>query len=841
MEWMCEFTLEYILGVLSLSCYFRLTDWLVSELEEALVYGNLPEYTIQSEGMFQHQRNMKTCPMDMGLKLEIVMPFLGKYRPFVGRCCQKCTPKSWESFFHKHLTSLGFCNVIKITEENTRYRGWLVRRLCHFLTVCDWKLCAESTNDLQQRIFHNQRVQDVVSQKVPQGKGDAPVASMSVEQWMREVHRILCQIQASLSPFLLRLSHWALLKLLNWMFLNVILHKGQLEMVRKAAQVPDVPMVFLSTHKSQLDGLLLPFVLISQGLAMPRVAWGYKAVTPKYRTLLTRLGGVFLPPGVEQAWDSEQGALSRAVLASYVEELLHSKQPLLIFLEEAFSGAQQLSVSSREWLSLVVSVFHAGTFPDVMVVPLGISYDAAPDLIHRGQMSRSQATGPWAFLWTLCRAAWRGSSCVRVDFAQPFSLQEYITNNFFRQSCSKKCLEELLLPEVLGKCPSMLDCEKLECWSSGSQGIVALSIEQQTLVDSLSLHSLSASVSCSAITAVEIMSSLLLHKHQEGVFLSQLMQDFVWLTEEILLRNYDVGFSGRVRDVVLHALSLLRRCVSLHRLSLGDVLVSPKRTEAAVLELSQHSAALLPVFLPEAVGACAVNALLVELLPYLGSPEQLRDVVLVQEELHNKTLLLVQLLPRAFLLCKPCQSMDYYCQVVMDKLIQCGLLVAEEVPGDLFACDTGQKRFTKKLLWKVADDFGDSDSDYGEEAEKRCFKISQLESGCSLFVFLCCLLSPLLKTLDRAAGFLGALESPQPESEFLEKLHQFLLRKAKEDYSFECANWTLTTLSVHICKDLGVLRQVGGQREPILHLSKMFSSKENQDNLVKFIRQFIYN
>lgn len=80
------------------------------------------------------------------------------------------------------------------------------------------------------------------------------------------------------------------------------------------------------------------------------------------------------------------------------------------------------------------------------------------------------------------------------------------------------------------------------------------------------------------------------------------MQDFVWLTEEILLRSYDVGFSGQVRHVVLHTLFLLRHCVSLHRLSLGDVLVAPRRTEAALAELSRHSAALLPVFIQEVVG-----------------------------------------------------------------------------------------------------------------------------------------------------------------------------------------------------------------------------------------------
>ncbi|XP_054854180.1 glycerol-3-phosphate acyltransferase 2, mitochondrial [Eublepharis macularius] len=781
---------------------------------------------------------MKTWPMDLGSKLEVVTPFLGKYRPFVGRCCQRCTPKSWESFFHKHLTSLGFCNVIRITEKNTRYRGWLVRRLCYFLTVCDWKFCNGTPGDLQERIFHSKRVQDIVSQKVSQGKGDA--AGVSVAQWMKDIHRILCQIQSSLSPFLLRVCNWALLKLLNWMFLSVILHKGQLEMVRRAAKMADVPVVFLSSHKSELDGLLLPLLLVSQGLGLPRVTWEYKTHTSKHRALLTCLGGVFLPPAVEQVSGSKMGVFSRAVLASYLEDLLLSRQQLLIFLEEPFSGVPQLSACGREWLALVFSALQTGIVPDVIMVPVGLSYDVAPISICRGQVNPNQARSLWMLLWSICQAACQGLGCVRVDFAQPFSLQEYIANSAFRQSCSGKYLEELLLPEILGKCPTILDCEKLEYRSSGSYGAVALNVKQQTLVDNLSLHSLSTAVSCSAIMAVGITSALLLHKHREGVFLSQLMQDFVWLTEEILLRNYDVGFSGQVRNVVLHTLFLLRHCVSLHRLSLGDVLVAPRRTEAAVTELSQHSAALLPVFIQEAVGACAINALLAELLPYLGSLEQLRDAVLDQEELHNKTVLLVQLLPRDVVLRQPCQSVYYYCQVVVDKLIQDGLLVAEEVPSDRLVCDTARKNFTKKLLWKSTDDFEDSDSDYNEEAAKQCFKISHLEHCMDVFVFLCCLLGPLLKTLRIAVGFLGELERPQAESQYMEKLQKFLVRKANEDCSFDCANKSLAAVSISIYKELGVLRELPGQREPILHLSETFIAKENQEKLGKFIEQFIW-
>ncbi|NXC77599.1 GPAT2 acyltransferase, partial [Anhinga anhinga] len=86
---------------------------------------------------------IKAWICDSEQKLEIVIPFLGKCRPSLGRCCQTCTPKSWDVFYHKQLSRTGFRNTIWVTEENTRYRGWLVRRVCGFLAVWGWKISAD--------------------------------------------------------------------------------------------------------------------------------------------------------------------------------------------------------------------------------------------------------------------------------------------------------------------------------------------------------------------------------------------------------------------------------------------------------------------------------------------------------------------------------------------------------------------------------------------------------------------------------------------------------------------------------------------------------------------------
>ncbi|XP_027775619.2 glycerol-3-phosphate acyltransferase 2, mitochondrial isoform X3 [Marmota flaviventris] len=699
-----------------------------------------------------------------GMKLEAVTPFLGKYRPFVGRCCQTCTPKSWESLFHRSIMDLGFCNVILVKEENTRFRGWLVRRLCYFLWSLEQHI--PSCQDASQKIMESSGVQNLLSGRAPGGAGEGQTPDL-VE---KEVQRILGHIQAPPRPFLLRLFSWVLLRVLNCLFLNIQLHKGQMKMVHKAAQAGS-PLVFLSTHKSILDGILLPFVLLSQGLGVLRVAWDSRACSPALRALLRNLGGLFLPPEANLSLDSSKGILARAVV-------------------------------------------HAASSP------LGLWRGALAVL----QRLRSS----WGCLHRVC---------VRVHLAQPFSLQEYTTN---ARSCwsGRQTLEHLLQPVVLGQCTVVPDTEKEQEWTPTTGPLLAFKEEDQLLVRRLSRHILHASVASSAVMSTAIMATLLLFKHQKGVVLSQLLGEFSWLTEETLLRGFDVGFSGQLRCLVQHTLSLLRAHVILLRIHRGDLVVVP-RPGPGLTHLARLSAELLPAFLSEAVGACAVRGLLAGRVPPEG-PWELQGIELLsQSELHRQILLLLHLLPQDLLLLQPCQSSYCYCQEVLDRLIQCGLLVAEETPGSRPACDTGRHRLSAKLLWKPSGDFTDSDSDDFEEAEGRYFRLSQQSRCPDFFLFLCRLLSPLLKAFAQAAAFLRQGQLPDTEAGYTEQLFQFFQATAQEEGIFEYVDPNLAISAVWTFRDLGVLQQTPSPAGPQLHLSLTFASRDNQDKLEQFIRQFI--
>uniref|UniRef100_A0A8D1ZB17 Phospholipid/glycerol acyltransferase domain-containing protein n=1 Tax=Sus scrofa TaxID=9823 RepID=A0A8D1ZB17_PIG len=738
------------------------------------------------------------------MKLEAVTPFLGKYLPFVGHCCQTCTPKSWESLFHRSIMDLGFCNLILVKEENTRFRGWLFWRLCYFLWSLEQHI--PPCQDAPEKIMESTGVQNIISGRAPGGAGEGQGPSLV----KKEVQRILGHSQTPPHPFLLRLFSRALLWFLNCLFLNVQLHRGQMKMVHKATQQGSL-LILLSTHKSLLDGILLPFVLLSQGLGMLRVAWDPHICSPILRSKSCALRHTGRGPWANLSLDSSEGVLARAVQGA-VQQLLVSGQPLLIFLEEP-PGAQgpQLSALGQTWLGLVAQAVQVGTVPDDMLVPVAITHNLVPDAPRK-----------------LAHSVPPSLVCAHVHLAQPFSLQEYTID---ARSCwdSRQTLEQLLQPIVLGQCTVVPDTEKEQEWTPVTGPLLALKQEDQLLVRNIPSH-LPASVASSVVISTAIRAMLLLFRHRKGMFLSQVLGEFSWLTEEMLLRGFDMGFSGQLRCLVQHTLSLLCAHVALLRLYQGNLLVVP-RPGPGLVHLAHLSAELLPAFLSEAVGACAMWGLLAGRVPPEG-PWELQGIkVLSQNDLYCQILLLLPLLPRDLLLLHPCQSSYCYCQDQPDRVQW-----LPQTPGSWPACDTRRQRLSAELLWKPSGDFTDSDSDNFEEAEGRYFRVSQSAAMLPSFLFLCHLLSLLLKAFAQAATFLWlGLLSPT-ESGYVEQLFQFLQATAQEEGFFDCADPNLAVSAVWTFSDLG---QTPSPVAPMLHLFPTFASWDNQEKLEPLIRQFI--
>ncbi|XP_059822806.1 glycerol-3-phosphate acyltransferase 2, mitochondrial isoform X2 [Hypanus sabinus] len=723
---------------------------------------------------------------------------LGNTRPFVGRCCYVCAPQSWGMLFHNYLTSLGFRNAILVTEKETRYRGWLARRLCHILFVAECMVHPDAP--LLEHKINSARIQEAAK-----NVSDTPVSDQKLPCNVKNVTTILHQVHATISPLVLRMTSWVLLKVFNWVFVNLQVHRGQIEMLRKAREQYDGPFIFFPVRKSHLDYLLVTFVLFCHSIRVPYITCGEDVQLPFFRTLLRRLGGIFTPPAPHGTKLPPGKNLYKTVLNLYVEKLLSEQQSLAVYLEDPVPSGRRPCCTGLEWLARVFDAFHNQLISDAVLIPVGVSYDRIVKENCYEQMGNRRTTVFAAICW-MFRFLQKRYGCIRVDFGQPFSLKDYFENEGLHFYTSAVPLQKILLPCILEYSSKSVYQEK----TVNNEGWSGLSKHHETLVANLGKHVLHTATCCSAVMSTTLVACLLLHKHQQGAFLTTLAKDFCWLMNEVLARHFDVGFSGQLHDILLHALFLLRDCVTVRRFSPTNCIVIPKTSKEAVEELSLCSSAVLPVFICEAVAACALNSLLREVAKYLMDWDSNVEVVISQEELTCKTLQLCHLLPSEVLLLPNENSHP--------------------------ACDFWSEHLAKQLAWKVMDDFDGSDSDCEEDTVKYYFKLGQTAESHAFFLFLCNLLRPVLKAYEMVAGQLHQLEFPMKESQCVLRVFKFLQTQVEECPG--SASLYLANSAIKTFKELGVFEVETGVTGSLLELSETFQRTESRQKLQQYIQQF---
>jgi glycerol-3-phosphate O-acyltransferase 1/2 len=189
-------------------------------------------------------------------------------------------------------------------------------------------------------------------------------------------------------------------------------------------------MVFLPSHKSHMDYLIMTFALFSLGIRIPRVPAGDNLRLPFVSWLVTHLGGFFIKRKLDVS--DKKDVLYRRCLHEYMEQLLQSGESLEFFLEGSRSRSGKPCTPKAGLLSVVVDTVREGLVEDVLVVPVNISYDRLVETTFvknelmggekRPETLREALKGVWSFIT-------RRVGVVRVDFSQPFSLQVSLSSS----------------------------------------------------------------------------------------------------------------------------------------------------------------------------------------------------------------------------------------------------------------------------------------------------------------------------------------------------------------------------------------------------------------------------
>uniref|UniRef100_A0A8C9ZJT7 Glycerol-3-phosphate acyltransferase 1, mitochondrial n=1 Tax=Sander lucioperca TaxID=283035 RepID=A0A8C9ZJT7_SANLU len=754
---------------------------------------------------------------------------LNRKRPFVGRCCHSCTPQSWDKLFNPSIPSLGLRNVIYINETHTRQRGWLARRLSYVLFVMERDVNKDMfTRNVVDNVLNNSRVESAIVTVATDLDAAASLPGQehkAISKVKQKARAFLQEMVANISPAFIRLTGWVLLRLFNGFFWSIQIHKGQLEMVKKAATEQNVPMVFLPVHKSHIDYLLITLILFCHNIKAPHIAAGNNLSIPILSTLIRKLGGFFIRRRMEETGDGKKDILYRSLLHAYTEELLRQQQFLEVYLEGTRSRSGKPSTARAGMLSIVVDTMCTGSIADVLVVPVGISYDR----ILEGNYNSEQLGKPkkneslWGIACGVFRMLRKNYGCVRVDFNQPFSLKEYMDSQRSRHIPPQVSLEHTLMPIIISAQP---DAQLFEGQEEEEQQQLNRELpddlSRRQLINNLAKHVLFTANKSSAIMSTHIVACLLLYRHRQGVVLSKL-------------------------DVVMRALHLLGNCVNVTSSSNrnGEFTIAPSQTVPALFELNFYSNCLFHVFISDAIIACSILSLQRELVAESESdhpPDGLSSLPLSQERLIRKAAGLSHFLVNEVTVAPPCQTIYQVFHDAVTRLIQYGVLyVAEEDQEELSPSPTEEpwpKKFPEPLSWRSDEE--DEDSDFGEEQRDRYLKVSVSPEHQEFFVFLQRLVSPVLEAYSGAAIFVHSLSQPMAESDYTQRLFRYLLTRTERGVAAygESATHYLVKNTVRTFKELGVLKQRRENEVTTLELSSTFLPQANRNKLLQYILGF---
>jgi glycerol-3-phosphate O-acyltransferase len=193
---------------------------------------------------------------------------------------------------------------------------------------------------------------------------------------------------------------------------------AQVDQVRTLSQ--QHPVVFLPTHKSNLDHGVLQALLHENGLPPNHTAGG---INMNFFPLgpLVRRAGVFF---IRRTFKDDE--VYKLVLRHYIDTLIEKRFPLEWYIEGGRSRSGKLLPPRFGMLAYVVDAFRRGRSEDVALVPVSICYDQISDVSDYAAEQQGAAKEREGFFWFLrvLRRLGRRYGRIVVRFGEPLSLRQ---------------------------------------------------------------------------------------------------------------------------------------------------------------------------------------------------------------------------------------------------------------------------------------------------------------------------------------------------------------------------------------------------------------------------------
>ncbi len=244
-------------------------------------------------------------------------------------------------------------------------------------------------------------------------KEDTPLDRMQ-----KKTARYLKEIAATHNPFVIDIVTGVMAWLLSLGYRQLVYSKDDLRDLYQIGE--EHPLVFLPSHKSNSDHLVLQYVLYQNEFPPNHTAGGINMNFFPIGPFLRRSGIFFIRR------EFKDNAAYKFTLRQYVDYLLEKRFPLEWYLEGGRSRTGKLRAPRLGMLSYVVDAYLRGLVDDVVFIPVSIAYDQISDIGSYASEQRGEKKEKEGFAWAL---KFVGSlrhryGSIHVRFGDPLSLHD---------------------------------------------------------------------------------------------------------------------------------------------------------------------------------------------------------------------------------------------------------------------------------------------------------------------------------------------------------------------------------------------------------------------------------
>jgi len=271
----------------------------------------------------------------------------------------------------------------------------------------------KSRQQLKERVLTDRKLKEAIDRLSSRDKETST-------KWKKQAEEYFDEIAADYNPAYIRSFHMALTWVIGRLYHGIDVNPSELAMVRDAARQGG--LIYVPTHKSHMDYLVLNYILYLNHMHVPRIAAGQNLAFWPMGHIFRKAGAFFVRR------DFKGARLYPRVFTTYVKALVEEGHPIEFFIEGGRSRNGKPILPKTGLLSILLQAYHEGYAEDLVFVPVSICYDRVLDerAYLKELAGESKEKEDLKQVLRARRFLSRKHGKIYIRFSKPVSLKQYL-------------------------------------------------------------------------------------------------------------------------------------------------------------------------------------------------------------------------------------------------------------------------------------------------------------------------------------------------------------------------------------------------------------------------------